>query len=183
MREDWYEALEAVLMVSAEPLTEADLAQGLGIDEASIEQALADLAADYDGLSGGVRRGFQLRSSRAGWRISSREEQFENVRGFLVRGQSSKLSQAALETLAVVAYAQPVTRARISAIRGVNVDGVVRTLLMRGLIVEVEPDDDSAGGARQYVTSQVFLEAMGIDSVDELPDIAPYLPEDVPEDD
>ena len=181
MREDWYEALEAVLMISAEPLTADDLAQGLGIDRASVETALADLAADYDGLGGSVRRGFQLRASNGGWRISSREEQFDNVKGFLVRGQSSKMSQAALETLAVVAYAQPVTRARISAIRGVNVDGVVRTLLMRGLIVEV--DGDEAGGAHQYVTSQVFLESMGIDSLDQLPDIAPYLPEDVPADD
>lgn len=181
MREDWYEALEAVLMISAEPLTADDLAQGLGIDKDSVEKALADLAADYDGLNGSVRRGFQLRASNGAWRISSREEQFDNVKSFLVRGQSSKMSQAALETLAVVAYAQPVTRARISAIRGVNVDGVVRTLLMRGLIVEVDGDD--AGGARQYVTSQVFLESMGIDSLDQLPDIAPYLPEDVPADD
>ncbi|OFS26787.1 SMC-Scp complex subunit ScpB [Brevibacterium sp. HMSC07C04] len=181
MREDWYEALEAVLMVSAEPLTADDLAQGLGIDRDSVENALADLAADYDGLDGSVRRGFQLRAANGGWRISSREEQFGNVKDFLVRGQSSKMSQAALETLAVVAYAQPVTRARISAIRGVNVDGVVRTLMMRGLIVEV--DGDHAGGARQYVTSQVFLESMGIDSLDQLPNIAPYLPEDVPADD
>lgn len=173
-------ALEAVLMVVDEPLEPAEVAQALGITPAEALAALTELAADYDGDRGSRRRGFELRRVAGGWRIYSRADHHGTVADFITAGQSAKLSQAALETLAVIAYRQPVTRARISAIRGVNVDGVVRTLLLRGLIVE--SGADATSGAVQFVTSRVFLESMGLESLDELPDIAPYLPagDDVP---
>ncbi|WP_101649591.1 SMC-Scp complex subunit ScpB [Brevibacterium ihuae] len=173
-------ALEAVLMVVDEPLESAEVAQALGITPAEALAALTELAADYDGDRGSRRRGFELRRAAGGWRIYSRADHHGTVADFITAGQSAKLSQAALETLAVIAYRQPVTRARISAIRGVNVDGVVRTLLLRGLIVE--SGADATSGAVQFVTSRVFLESMGLESLDELPDIAPYLPagDDVP---
>lgn len=173
-------ALEAVLMVVDEPLEPAEVARALGITPAEALAALTELAADYDGDRGSRRRGFELRRAAGGWRIYSRADHHGTVADFITAGQSAKLSQAALETLAVIAYRQPVTRARISAIRGVNVDGVVRTLLLRGLIVE--SGADATSGAVQFVTSRVFLESMGLESLDELPDIAPYLPagDDVP---
>lgn len=173
-------ALEAVLMVVDEPLEPAEVARALGITPAEALAALTELAADYDGDRGSRRRGFELRRAAGGWRIYSRADHHGAVADFITAGQSAKLSQAALETLAVIAYRQPVTRARISAIRGVNVDGVVRTLLLRGLIVE--SGADATSGAVQFVTSRVFLESMGLESLDELPEIAPYLPagDDVP---
>ncbi len=190
-------ALEAIMIVAAEPVREAQLAEALGTDEAAISAALGELAAEYDGESAGDgaeketadeelagtgqsptprRRGFELRRGPGGWRLYSRAEHFETVRDFLTAGQSAKLSQAALETLAVIAYRQPVTRARIAAIRGVNVDGVVRTLLMRGLIVEA--GEEGTSGAQQFVTTTAFLESTGLDDLDQLPDIAPFLPAD-----
>ena len=173
-------ALEAVLMVVDEPLEPVQIAEALGTTPDEALAALTELAADYDGRRGSRRRGFELRRAAGGWRIYSRADHHGTVADFITAGQSAKLSQAALETLAVIAYRQPVTRARISAIRGVNVDGVVRTLLMRGLIVE--SGADATSGAVQFVTSRVFLESMGLESLDELPDIAPYLPagDDVP---
>ncbi len=169
-------ALEAVLMVAREPLAEDRIAEGLGATAGEVAGALRRLAADYDGqVPGARRRGFELRCVAGGWRIYSRADQAENVAEFLTAGQTARLSQAALETLAVVAYRQPVSRPRIAAIRGVNVDGVMRTLLLRGLVVEA--DVEPVTGARRYVTSATFLEMLGIGSLDELPDIAPFLPE------
>lgn len=164
-------ALEAVLMVAEEPVDAATLAQSVGHPVALVVSKLEKLAAEYtdDG------RGFELRELGGGWRFYSRIEFDDTVRKFVLEGQQSRLSQAALETLAVVAYRQPVTRSRISAIRGVNVDGVVRTLVTRGLIEESGTDGQS--GAILYGTTSYFLERMGLGSLDELPALAPMLPE------
>ena len=119
-------------------------------------------------------RGFELRTVAGGWRIYSRSEHAQLVTDFVVEGSSSRLSQAALETLAVVAYLQPVSRSRVSAIRGVNVDGVVRTLVQRGLLTASEREESS--GSVLYSTTPIFLEKLGLGSLDELPEIAPLLP-------
>lgn len=177
-------ALEALLIIAEEPMTELRLASALALPVDRVETLLAELVADYDGAdtsSGSGRpRGFELRRLAGGWRIYSRAEFHDVLAGFVLDGQSAKLSQAALETLAVVAYRQPVSRARISAIRGVSVDGVVRTLVGRGLIEEVGVAEES--GANLYGTTGEFLERMGLESLDELPKLAPYLPDDMNED-
>lgn len=158
-----------------EPVTVEQLSEGLGVEADDVAAALTELAADYDGERGDRPRGFRLARAAGGWRIYSRAEHHDVVSAFLTAGHSAKLSQAALETLAVVAYRQPVTRARISAIRGVNVDGVVRTLLLRGLLVESGTDETT--GAVRFVTTPAFLEAAGLERIEDLPDIAPFLPE------
>jgi len=165
-------ALEAVLMVADQPLPARDLAAAVGHPEPAVEIALAGLAAGYDADG----RGFELRHLGGGWRYYTREECAAAVERFVLEGQQARLTQAGLETLAVVAYRQPVTRGRVSAIRGVNVDGVMRTLLARGLVEEagIEP----ASGAIRYRTSDLFLEKMGLDGLDQLPELAPYLPTD-----
>lgn len=163
-------ALEAVLMVIDQPISAAELAEALDLDPAEV---VADLAALADEYAEGDR-GFTLRSINDGWRIYSRGDLAPVVEKFLLDGQQAKLTQASLETLAVIAYRQPVSRARISAVRGVNVDGVVRTLLTRGLITEV--GEDSEGGATLYGTTTFFLQRMGLSSLDDLPPLAPYLP-------
>ncbi|TDL37812.1 SMC-Scp complex subunit ScpB [Kocuria rosea] len=174
-------AVEAILMVADEPVSEYEIAAALVVPVASVQRVLDRLRAEYDGVAADpgydgtlAPRGFELRSTGAGWRIHSRSEFAPVVSAFVAEGQTARLSQAALETLAVVAYRQPVSRGRISAIRGVNVDGVVRTLVQRGLIRELERDGES--GAVLYGTTTFFLEKMGIGSLDELPDIAPHLP-------
>jgi len=164
-------ALEAVLMIADEPLEHLVLAQAVGHPPAEVEQALRDLAAEYTEQG----RGFELRELAGGWRFYSREEYADVVAAFVLEGQQAKLSQAALETLAVVAYRQPISRSRISAIRGVNVDGVVRTLVTRGLITELGHDGES--GAILYGTTNYFLERMGLGGLDELPELAPLLPD------
>lgn len=164
-------ALEAVLMIADEPLEHLVLAQAVGHPPADVEQALRDLAAEYTEQG----RGFELRELAGGWRFYSREQYADVVSAFVLEGQQAKLSQAALETLAVVAYRQPISRSRISAIRGVNVDGVVRTLVTRGLIVELGNDAES--GAILYGTTNYFLERMGLSGLDELPELAPMLPD------
>lgn len=165
--------LEAVLMVAAEPVAVPELAEALGVEPGFVEAALKDLAASYRGEDGGRAHGFELRESAGGWRIYSGREWADVVGRFVVGTATSRLSQAALETLAVVAYRQPVSRSRISHIRGVNVDAVVRTLVARGLIEEV---GESATGARLYGTTREFLEKMGFSSLDDLAPLAPYLP-------
>ncbi len=164
-------ALEAVLMIADEPMEHLVLAQAVGHPPAEVEAALRELAAEYTEQG----RGFELRELAGGWRFYSREQYADVVAAFVLEGQQAKLSQAALETLAVVAYRQPVSRSRISAIRGVNVDGVVRTLVTRGLIVELGNDGES--GAILYGTTNYFLERMGLGGLDELPDLAPMLPD------
>lgn len=164
-------ALEAVLMVADQPLDHLTLAQAVGHPPVEVETALRALAAEYDEQA----RGFELRHVGGGWRYFTRETYAPAVERFVLDGQQARLTQAALETLAVVAYRQPISRSRISAIRGVNVDGVVRTLVTRGLLEEAGTDSES--GAFLYRTTSYFLERMGLASLAELPDIAPMLPE------
>ena len=164
-------ALEAVLMVADQPLDHLTLAQAVGHPPPDVEKALGELAQEYTDQE----RGFELRNVGGGWRFFSREAFAPVVERFVLDGQQARLTQAALETLAVVAYRQPVSRSRVSAIRGVNVDGVVRTLVTRGLVEEAGVDAES--GAILYRTSSYFLERMGLADLSELPDIAPMLPE------
>ena len=164
-------ALEAILMVCDEPLDQVRLASVVGHPVADVKAALEALAAEYAEQG----RGFDLRAVAGGWRFYSRPEFAAVVESFVLDGQQARLTQAALETLSVVAYKQPVSRARVSAIRGVNVDGVMRTLLTRGLVEEAGQDEHS--GANLYRTTSYFLERIGITSIDELPELAPYLPD------
>ncbi len=163
--------LEAVLLVTDEPVPAATLASVVEAPTPDVEATLASLAAEYTDTG----RGFELRLVAGGWRLYTRAECAPWVERFILDGQSARLTQAALETLAVVAYRQPVTRARISAVRGVNVDGVVRTLLARGLIAEAGQDADTAGTL--YRTTPLLLERLGLQSLDDLPALAPMLPE------
>jgi segregation and condensation protein B len=164
-------ALEALLMVADQPLDVATLASAVGHPVVEVDGALAALAGEYDEQG----RGFELRNVAGGWRYYTREEFAPVVEAFVLDGQQARLTQAALETLAVVAYKQPVSRARVSAIRGVNVDGVMRTLLTRGLVEEAGRDGEH--GATLYRTTGYFLERIGVTGVDDLPDLAPYLPD------
>ena len=164
-------ALEAVLMVVEEPVAEAVLASALALPLTRVRELLAELAADYDRAG----RGFELRGIAGGWRIYSRPEYAGVVERFVLDGQTARLTQAALETLSIVAYRQPVSRARVSAVRGVNVDAVMRTLVTRGLVVEVGTNSET--GAILYGTTAYFLQRIGLNSIDELPALAPYLPE------
>nr|WP_258074138.1 SMC-Scp complex subunit ScpB [Arthrobacter sp. Y81] len=186
-------AIEAVLMVIDQPATATELAAGLNLTVDAVEKLLAELQREYNGYTVNAPdtdvastacintaghksspRGFELRNIAGGWRIYSRTEFADVVGGFVLEGQTARLTQAALETLAVIAYRQPVSRARVSAIRGVNVDSVVRTLLQRGLIEDSGTDPES--GAILYRTTSYFLERMGIGSVAELPQLSPHLP-------
>ncbi|GAA2842696.1 SMC-Scp complex subunit ScpB [Kribbella solani] len=164
-------ALEAILMVTDEPLPVLTLARAVGRPVGDVADALAGLAAEYTEQG----RGFDLREVGGGWRYYTRADAAMYVERFVLDGQQARLTQAALETLAVVAYKQPVSRARVSAIRGVNVDGVMRTLVARGLVEEAGADTESQ--ATLYRTSTYFLERMGMQSLDDLPELAPYLPE------
>lgn len=164
-------SLEAILMIADEPLDALTLAAAVDCPAHEVESALQALADEYTEAG----RGFELREVAGGWRFYTRDEYADVVAGFVLEGQQAKLSQAALETLSVIAYRQPISRSRISAIRGVNVDGVVRTLLTRGLIDE--QDSDPTTGATMYGTTSYFLERMGLGTLDELPPLAPLLPE------
>ena len=168
-------ALEAVLMVADEPIPAIRLATVLALPTDRVEELLATLAAEYRGDNGGRPRGFEVRRAGDGWRIYSAPVYADVVGRFVLDGQTARLTQAALETLAVIAYRQPVTRGQVSAVRGVNVDGVVRTLTTRGLVAEVGTDPSS--GAVLYSTTGYFLERMGLSSLDEMPPLAPYLPD------
>jgi segregation and condensation protein B len=164
-------ALEAVLMVADQPLDQVTLASAVGYPVEEVAGALNDLAEEYAAQG----RGFDLRNVAGGWRYYTREEYAAVVEKFVLDGQQARLTQAALETLAVVAYKQPVSRARVSAVRGVNVDGVMRTLLARGLVEECGHDEETS--AVLYRTTSYFLERIGVTSIDELPELAPFLPE------
>lgn len=164
-------ALEAVLMVVDEPVTPVQLASVLEVPVPEVEQMLEALVDDYHEQE----RGFTLRRVGGGWRFYTRHEYAPVVEKFVLDGQQARLTQASLETLAVIAYRQPVSRQRVSAVRGVNVDGVLRTLLTRGLIEEVGHDEEST--AVLYGTTSYFLERLGLESLDDLPALAPYLPE------
>jgi len=168
-------ALEAVLMVADEPIPAVQLASVLALPTAVVEELLGDLAAEYRGAGGARPRGFDLRRAGNGWRIYSAPAYADVVGRFVLEGQTARLTQAALETLAVIAYRQPATRGQVSAVRGVNVDGVVRTLTSRGLVAEISTDPSS--GAVLYGTTGYFLERMGLGSLEEMPPLAPYLPD------
>jgi segregation and condensation protein B len=163
--------LEALLFVVDAPVDEATLATALRCPVGQVRDQLAGLAADYEHRRGGVT----LRQVGEGWRVYTREEHAAVVERYLMEGQRSRLTQAALETLAVIAYRQPVTRARVSAIRGVGVDAVVRSLVNRGLVYECGSDPDTGGGL--YATTPLFLERLGLSDLDELPELAPLVPE------
>ncbi len=175
-------ATEAVLIVADEPVTAAALGEALGVSAETATAVLEDLAAEYDGSAThagvatgtGRQHGFVLRHVAGGWRLASAPEFHDLVERFVIGGATARLSQAALETLAVVAYRQPVTRGRVAAIRGVNVDGVVRTLHTRGLIEQAGAE---ASGAILYRTTTEFLEYLGLESLEELPPLAPYVPD------
>lgn len=166
--------LEAVLMVLEAPASIEDLAAAVGVSVAKADRAVQALVRDYDGVDGTRVRGFQLRHAGGGWRIVARAEHAEAVSRLVLQGQTARLSQAALETLAVIAYRQPVSRSRIGAIRGVNVDGVVRTLQARGLVERTGTDEET--GAWLFGTTDAFLERLGLDSLQELPELSPLLP-------
>jgi segregation and condensation protein B len=170
---DLERALEAVLMVADEPLPLVTLATALGAPIAAVRQSVERLVADYDGVDGGVVRGFELREVGGGWRIYVRPAFDDVVKEFVLTQNPTKLSQAALETLAVIAYKQPISRGAVAAIRAVNVDSVVRTLLGRGLIQEAYTDTET--GAIHYETTPLLLTSLGINSLEELPKISPLL--------
>src|SRR3954469_9680854 len=164
-------ALEAILMVVDEPVGDVTLAQVTERPTDEVAAALRGLAAEYDEQN----RGFELREVAGGWRFYTRASASAYVEKFVLDGQQARLTQAALETLAVVAYRQPVSRQRVSAVRGVNVDGVMRTLLARGLVEEAGHDGE--GGSILYGTTSHILECLGLRDLDELPELAPYLPD------
>jgi segregation and condensation protein B len=165
-------AVEAIILVADEPVAEVLLAQVLERPRGAVAATLRELSAEYtaDG------RGFDLREVAGGWRLYTREDCAALVERFVREGQEVRLTQAALETLSVVAYRQPVSRARVSAVRGVNCDGVMRTLTLRGLVEEAGTDPET--GAILYRTTGYFLERMGLPSIEDLPDLAPFLPDD-----
>ena len=165
--------LEAILLIVDEPQSLVSLAAAVGAPVAAVRQAIEGLVEDYDGRTGGPRRGFELREVGGGWRIYVRAEHDDLVAEFVGSQALSRLSQAALETLAVIAYKQPITRGQVASIRAVNVDSVVRTLLSRGLITELFTDAET--GAINYGTTDQLLVHLGINSLDELPKISPLL--------
>ncbi|WP_409347754.1 SMC-Scp complex subunit ScpB [Luteipulveratus flavus] len=164
-------AIEAVLMVVDQPVTDEELAGALEISPDDVLGHLKDLERQYDE----EQRGFALRAINNAWRIYSRADYAPVIEKFLLDGQHARLTQASLETLAVIAYRQPISRSRVSAVRGVNVDGVIRTLLTRGLIHEL--GQDTEGGAMLYGTTPYFLQRLGLGSLEELPPLAPHLPD------
>ncbi len=165
--------LEAILLVADEPVPTVVLAQVLEQPRNVIAAALHELAGEYTAEG----RGFDLREIAGGWRFYTREDCAALVERFVTDGQEVRLTQAGLETLAVVAYRQPVSRARVSAVRGVNCDGVMRTLTLRGLVEEAGTDPETT--AILYRTTGYFLERLGLASLEDLPDLAPFLPENI----
>jgi segregation and condensation protein B len=165
--------IEAVLMIVDEPIGLVSLASAVDAPVPAVRQALETLVADYDGEGAGPLRGFELREVGGGWRLYARESFDELIADFIGGQAPARLSQAALETLAVIAYKQPVTRSQVAAIRAVNVDSVVRTLLARGLIAELFADPET--GAINYGTTELLQQQLGINTLDELPPISPLL--------
>jgi segregation and condensation protein B len=164
-------ALEAIVMVSDEPADPRLLAQLIEIPAARVDELCCELAAEYDA----ERRGFALVRVAGGWRFQSRAELSPYVERFVLTGQSARLSAAALETLSIVAYKQPISRAQVAAIRGVSVDGVMRTLQQRGYIGELARDP-GPGQAVLFGTTSLFLERLGLNSLDELPPLGDFVP-------
>lgn len=164
-------ALEALLLVVDSPASEESLAEAVGQPAERVTEMLRTMALDLTERDSGI----DLRRVGEGWRLFTRDTYAPFVEKLLLDGQRSKLTRAALETLAVIAYRQPVTRSRVAAVRGVNVDGVIRTLLARGLVEESGADAETGGTL--YVTTELFLERLGLSSLADLPPIAPLLPE------
>lgn len=166
-------ALEAMLLMATDPVSSDELAAALAEPVDRVEAELTQIASFYADAGRGIR----LRRVAGGWRFATDPAQAEVIEAWLVSEQRAKLTQAALETLAVIAYLQPVSRGRIAAVRGVSVDGVVKTLQVRGLIQEA--GEDPVTGATNFATTGLFLQKLGLDSLDELPDLAPLLPDAV----
>lgn len=162
-------SIEAILMVVDEPVTELTLASVLEVTVDQVVEALEHLQGSYD------ERGFSLKAINGGWRFYSSPEYSAVVEKFVLDGQQNRLTQAALETLAVIAYRQPVSRARVSAIRGVNVEAVMKTLITRGLVEEYGLENET--GAILYKTTSYFLERLGLNALTDLPPLAPHLPD------
>jgi segregation and condensation protein B len=171
MGEDLRPAIEAILLVAEEPVPAQLLAQLLEVPQTTVDAAVDELAAAYEAEG----RGFQVARVAGGFRFQTHPEQAPYVERFVLEGQSSRLSAAALETLAIIAYKQPISRAQLSAIRGVNVDGVARTLQQRGYIEEIARDP-GPGQAVLYGTTRSFLEKLGLDSLDDLPPLGQFVP-------
>ncbi|MDO5747540.1 MAG: SMC-Scp complex subunit ScpB [Actinomycetaceae bacterium] len=169
--------IEAVLIIADHPITAEQLAPIVGAQADTVLDHLNYLRDEYNGYYTGLRpRGFELREAGGGWRIYSSPRCIDVVEKYVSAPRVAKLSQAAIETLAIIAYKQPITRSAIGHIRGVNVDGVVKSLSAKGLIECVDTDEST--GAAYWATTQGFLEYMGIDTLDDLPPLAPHLPPD-----
>lgn len=166
-------ALEAMLLMATEPVPTDELAAALDAPSGDVDAELQAISAFYDEHGRGIR----LRRIAGGWRFATDPAVADVIEAWLVSDQRSRLTQAALETLSVIAYLQPVSRGRVAAVRGVNVDGVVKTLLVRGLIQEA--GEDPVTGAMTFGTTPLFLQKLGLDSLSELPDLAPLLPDAV----
>jgi segregation and condensation protein B len=165
-------AIEAVILVSHDPVPTELLAQLLEQPIASIERWCEEIAAEY----ASQQRGFELRRVAGGYRYQTHPDQTPYVERFVLHDQKARLSGAALETLAIIAYKQPISRAQVASIRGVDPDGVIRTLQARGYIDEVGRDH-GPGQAILFGTTSQFLEKLGIDSLDDLPPIAEFIPD------
>ncbi len=165
--------LESILLVIDSPASAEELARVVDAEVSVVRDTLRAVERELTERGSGI----DLRETPEGWRFYTRKENADAVEQFVLDGTQTKLSRAALETLAVIAYRQPVTRAQVAGVRGVNVDGVVRTLLLRGLIREIEGPEPTVGNAHQYETTELFLELLGIDSLERLPDLAPLLPD------
>lgn len=166
-------ALEAMLLASSDPVSATDLAGVLGAAPGEVASVLADLAAEYSDAN----RGFQLREVAGGWRLFTHPAFHDQVEALVMSWDTRRLSQAALETLAVIAYHQPVTREGVKAIRGVNSDGVISSLVDKGLVREAGRDPQRAQAIR-YATTQAFLERFGLKSLRELPDLEQFAPDE-----
>lgn len=170
--DDARRVIEAVVMVAEEPIEPQLLAQLIELPVDRVEELCAELAREYAEAD----RGFELVRVAGGYQYRSHPDLAPYIERFVLHGRSARLSAAALETLAIVAYKQPVSRAQIAAIRGVNVDGVVRTLERRGYIAEIARDP-GPGQAVLYGTTKLFLSKLGIDSTDDLPPLAGFIPD------
>ena len=171
--QDMRGALEAMLLASSDPVSATDLAKVLGAAPGEVSSQLADLAAEY----ADANRGFQLREVAGGWRLFTHPAYHDQVEALVMSWDTRRLSQAALETLAVIAYHQPVTREGVKAIRGVNSDGVISSLVDKGLVREAGRDPQRAQAIR-YATTQAFLERFGLKSLRELPDLEQFAPDE-----
>ncbi|MEN9608311.1 MAG: hypothetical protein RLZZ06_242 [Actinomycetota bacterium] len=174
-QDDLHGAVESILMITDAPISLIALATALEQPVNVIRDIVEDIRKDYNGETGGRVRGFELREVGGGWRIFVRADFDWAVKLFVANENPTKLSQAALETLAVIAYKQPISRGQVASIRAVNVDSVVKTLLSRGLITELYTDSET--GAVNFGTTDLMLELLGINSLDELPPLSPHLPD------